>query len=694
MSKFIEELKRRNVIKAAIAYVVVAWVILQVLSIVLPSIGAPEWVMKTLMILMVIGFPVWVLISWVYEVTPEGLKKTKKNTEDRGISEVTNKRLNILILIGLVIAIAVGFFNKPALAFSSENGSTNFDKSIAVLPFDDMSSGGDTEWFCNGVTEDILTNLSKLKELKVISRTSTERYKDTDKSIPEIARELGVSYVVEGSVRKYENKVIITAQLIDANDTHLWAQNYNDDFEEVFKIQQDVSQKIVDQLKIAISPAEEQAMTKLPTNNLDAYNLVLKGRGYIEKGTKNNIEIGIGFLTQATELDTEYADAFAELAYANLLRMYYENNDSWPPYLQEATKYNTIALSLDPNSVRANSTKGLIMTEADRKEDRLKAEGYFNKALQLNPNDAISHLEISIFYSQQKNDLKKGLYHARRAFELNPFHFDVIYTFINHLMDNELFNEAEKVYEDNKLLLTDNARKNLKASLVDKEVELLMKKSADYNSAIELYTKSIEEDPNSAYLNHAFGAFYDNYMNDDINAIKYLYNAQDLDSTNGFRLRAYHNILCEGRKFEEAIEYINSDRYKKYTSDVQKAMSNFYYYYHSENYIEAKKILLSDSLLNTDVHLKVLLFSQLGEKEKVYTIFKTEEPLVNSKVFGFAILEQRDSLYHYFDTKEVNALWFNSRREFDPYRKDDQYIALMKKHGLPILEKYNGSNLN
>jgi TolB-like protein len=208
MSQFINELKRRNVIKASIAYVVVAWILLQAVSIILPIVNAPEWVLKMFTFFLAIGFPIWVIFSWVYEVTPEGLKKTAQVSKNQSVTTTTNKRLNILILVGLVIAIIVNFFNKPTFDTSNNSiESANVQNSIAVLYFDDISSGGDTEWFCDGVTEDILTNLSKIKELTVISKTSTKRYKNTDKSIPEIAAELGVSYIVEGSVRRHEDKV-------------------------------------------------------------------------------------------------------------------------------------------------------------------------------------------------------------------------------------------------------------------------------------------------------------------------------------------------------------------------------------------------------------------------------------------------------------------------------------------------------
>jgi TolB-like protein len=260
MSKFFNELKRRNVIKESIAYLVIAWVLLEVVTMVLPIVGTPSWVLKTFTFFLAIGFPIWIIFSWVYEVTPTGIKKTSKKPLDQSKTVTSNKRLNILIIIGLAATIAISFFNKST-SNNPLSKTTTFltEKSIAVLPFEDLSSGGDTEWFCDGVTEDIRTNLSKIKGInKVISYTSVMQYKENRPTIPEIAEKLGVSYVLEGSVRKHKDKIIITAQLIDANDRHIWGDNYNNNFDKIFEIQYNVSKKIVQQLQIAMSPEEEK----------------------------------------------------------------------------------------------------------------------------------------------------------------------------------------------------------------------------------------------------------------------------------------------------------------------------------------------------------------------------------------------------------------------------------------------------
>ncbi len=692
MSSFFNELKRRNVIKAAIAYAVVAWVLLQVLSLILPNVQAPEWVMKTLTILTITGFPVWVFIAWVYEVTPEGLKKTEKVSKDQSITASTNKRLNVLILVGLVLAIAVSFFNKPNHVASNSKDLIELDHTIAVLYFDDLSSGGDTEWFCDGVTEDILTNLSKFKNLKVTSKTSTKRYKKSDKSIPEIARELGVSYIVEGSVRKYEDKIIITAQLIDANDKHIWAQNYNEDFKEVFKIQQDVSRKIVDQLKIAISPEEQKELNKFPTDNLEAYNLVLKGRSFVDKLTKEDYAIAIDLFKQAIALDPNYADAYAELAYTNVLSKYIYNDRSLDDgFMKEANKNNEIALNLNPNSVRANSTKGLILSESQDEKTRLEAERFFEKALSLNSNDAVSHLETSIFYLTIKKDSRKALYHARQAFDINPFSADSFFNLANILVENDKLDEAKTLFESKKAMLAGKVVENFSSFLVDAEAKYILKKGDDWTKSIEIYNNAISKSESKlkSDLYQFLGRFYDTYLNDDQNYVYYLKKTIELDSTDFGKIADYYNALLENKQFKEAEQFSKSKMYINNIPENNNKTRQFYYYYHQNKNKEALEIL-KDSVFDKNVLVNLLIYSQIGDKNKVYELIKNDKPNSNAKAFAFANLKERDSMYFYMNKDDANAPQINSRREFDLYRKESRYIEFMKKNHLPILEKYNG----
>lgn len=692
MSSFFEELKRRNVIKAAIAYAVVGWVLLQVLALILPNVGAPEWVMKTITILAIVGFPIWVFIAWVYEVTPDGLKKTEKVSKDDSITATTNKRLNVLILVGLLIAIGVSFINRPDQTGTNAKELVALDNSIAVLYFDDLSSGGDTEWFCDGVTEDILTNLSKFKNLKVTSKTSTKRYKKSDKSIPEIAKELGVSYIVEGSVRKYEGKIIITAQLIDANDKHIWAQNYDEEFKEVFKIQQDVSQKIVNQLKIAISPEEQKELNKFPTQNLDAYNLVLKGRSFMDKGAKEDYSNAIDFFKQAIDLDPNYADAYAELAYANVLSKFVYNDRSLDEgFMKEAIKNNEIALSLNPYSVRANSTKGLILTESKNEKEQLEAESYFQKALSLNSNDAVSHLEISIFYTGIKKDSQKAIYHARQAFETNPFSTDCFFNLANLLILNDNIDEAKSLYESKKAMIPNEAAENFSSFLVDAEAKYVLKKGEDWAKSIEIYNNAISKSESKLKSNlyQFLGRFYDTYLNDDQNYVFYLKKAIELDSTQSGKVADYFNALLENNQFKEAEKFRKSSTYINSIPENNKKTHQFYYNYHQLKNKEAVE-LLKDSVFDNNTLIKLLIYSQTGNKNKVYELIKNEKPISNAKAFAFANLKERDSMYFYMNKDDSNGPQINSRREFDPYRKEPRYIQFLKKNHLPIIEKYNG----
>lgn len=686
MSKFINELKRRNVIKAAIAYVVVAWVLLQVLSIVLPNAGAPDWVMKTLMIIMIIGFPVWLLISWVYEVTPDGLKKTKQVSIDQSITAKTNKRLNILILVGLVLAILVSFINRPTFSTNSNlKALVILDNSIAVLPFDDMSSGGDTQWFCDGVTEDILTNLAKLKGLKVISRTSTERYKNTDKSIPEIAKELGVSYIVEGSVRKHENKVIITAQLIDANDTHVWAQNYNDDFNEVFKIQQDVSQKIVNQLKIALSPEEQKIMTTAPTTNVEAYQLVLKAKDLVLNVTKKEqIEESVKLYEQAISLDKGYAEAYAELGYANLM-LYFWSNETEESFLKKSRENIDKALLLNPNTSKAYTTLAIIHDEVNEGWEESSKD--YEKAIAINPNDALAHYEYGLHYHfKPEKDLKNYLIHINKAQELDPLSSIINFEKVRALALNELFDEADAHLKKISNVIIERDYFNLKSFILES-------KHKDKSKRLDYFFEELEKKPKSQVLLYNIAVVYDGVLNDDVNAVKYLKMAYETDSTDTVTARNYQGLLCENHQFEDAKKVMNSANYKNITSGLQKLQSSFYYHYHQGKYKEAEK-LLQDTIFNEINlrHLKTLVHSQLGNKKEVYEIFKNQSANSNDKAFGFAILKERDSMYFYLNKDDINSELINSRFEFDPYRKEERYKAFMKKNNLPLIEKYNGKS--
>jgi len=352
MRNFFNELKRRNVIKETLAYLVISWVLLQVASIILPIINAPDWVLKTVTFFLAIGLPVWIFFSWAYQVTPEGIKRTAKFSEDQTITTATNKRLNIIILITLLIAIGVSFVNKTKPKVSAETMVSNeltLDNSIAVLPFADYSPGKDQAWFTDGMTDALITELSKISSLNVRSRTSVMQYKGTNKTISEIARELNVGTIIEGSAVKVNDSVRITAQLISAADKHLWANNYDAGMKDVLRLHHNIAKAITKEINVVLTPADLARFTVPSRVNPAAFEADLKGMHIFKfYYTFEEIKKAGDYFKMAISLDSTYAPAYAHHAGVYLNYPYFgEKNplESW----QLAEDLNKTALRLDPD---------------------------------------------------------------------------------------------------------------------------------------------------------------------------------------------------------------------------------------------------------------------------------------------------------------------------------------------------------
>ncbi|HKI44299.1 MAG TPA: hypothetical protein VKA08_03090 [Balneolales bacterium] len=284
LKKLISELKRRNVFKVAMAYAIAGWLIIQIVSSVFPIFKFPAWTSQFVIMLVVIGFPISLIIAWAFELTPEGVKKTGEVDKAESITPSTGKKLNKLI-IG-VLSVAVIFLLIDRFFFVSTGESTAItaqsaaitDKSIAVLPFADFSPKGDQGWFADGLTEEILNDLVKTPDLQVASRTASFAYKGKNDDVTDIAKNLGVAYILEGSVRKAGEEVRVTVQLIQASDgIHLWSQSYDGVEKDIFKIQEDIAIKIANALKTAMKPGALKKMVQAGTTSVEAYNEYLKG---------------------------------------------------------------------------------------------------------------------------------------------------------------------------------------------------------------------------------------------------------------------------------------------------------------------------------------------------------------------------------------------------------------------------------
>jgi TolB-like protein len=274
---FFAELKRRNVYKVAIAYAVVAWLLMQMATQIFPFLEIPNWAIRLVIMLIVIGFPIALVIAWAFELTPEGLKRTEDVDLSKSIRRKTGRKLDFFIIAVLLLVISILLFQRlhpnvsPAV-------SSSLEKSIAVLPFDNLSRDPDNAYFSEGIQDEILTKLAGVGDLKVISRKSTAKYKTTPEDLKTVARELGVGTVLEGSVQRAGDKVRVNIQLLDARaDTHLWAKSYDRDLKDVFAVESEVAQEIADTLRAKLSPRQSDALATAPTRDTEAYDLFLKG---------------------------------------------------------------------------------------------------------------------------------------------------------------------------------------------------------------------------------------------------------------------------------------------------------------------------------------------------------------------------------------------------------------------------------
>ena len=268
MSGFFEELKRRKVYRVAAAYIIAGGFIIQIASAVFPAWELPNWSQRLLIVLILAGFPIALIFAWIFDITPSGIERTSK-VEAQTQAPPSHRRRNLILLAaaGLVISFAAGFFVLPRAS------ARKIDKSIAVLPFENLSDAKENAYFADGIQDDILTNLSRIGDLKVISRTSVMSYRGKPTTVREIGKTLGVSTILEGSVRREGNRVRVTVQLINAtNDEHIWGNNYDRDLIDVFAIQTDLAHEIADALQAKLSPVEKEQIGRKPTQNADAYS--------------------------------------------------------------------------------------------------------------------------------------------------------------------------------------------------------------------------------------------------------------------------------------------------------------------------------------------------------------------------------------------------------------------------------------
>jgi TolB-like protein/Tfp pilus assembly protein PilF len=428
---FFVELKRRNVYKVAVAYAVVGWLIAQIATQIFPFLEIPNWIVRLVIVLIAIGFPIALVIAWAFEATPEGIKRTEVADAMSATAGHKKHAWIYIVVIGAAISVALVFFGRytaqaPRPASDSLRRGEQSEaatvslaaKSIAVLPFDNLSEDKANAYFAEGVQDEILTRLAKVADLKVISRTSTQHFRSAPDNLPQIAKQLGVTNILEGSVQKANDQVRVNVQLINAlTDAHLWAEIYDRKLTDIFAVESDIAKTIADTLQAKLTGSEKSAIAKKPTANPEAYELYLKGRFFWNKRTAADLRKAIGYFNQAIEKDPNYALAYSGLADSYVILSVFgaaSPQDSIPQARVAAKK----ALELDDTLAEAHASSGRILGPFDFEFERSISE--FERAIELNPNYAMAHHWLSWGPLTALGQVDRAIAEGKRAVELDP----------------------------------------------------------------------------------------------------------------------------------------------------------------------------------------------------------------------------------------------------------------------------------
>ena len=525
MSGFFEEVKRRKVYRVAAAYVIAAGGIIQLASAAFPAWELPNWALRLVIVLLLIGFPIALILAWAFDVTAQGIRTTPTVAPRRQL------RRNVVMLAaaGVVMSAAVGFFVLPRAS------AHKVDKSIAVLPFQNLSDDPQNAYFADGIQDDVLTSLSKIGDLKVISRTSVMQYREKATNVRDIGKALGVSNILEGSVRRSGNKVRVNVQLIDANsDEHIWASDYDRDVTDVFAIQSDLAQKIAEALQAKLSPGEQSQMTRKPTENGEAYLAFVQAHNLsCEVEDIGKLKQSEQLYARAVELDPNFAVALAR--YSQLESWFLHDVDRTPERRQKARNLAERALQLQPDLPEAHLALGFSYYYGDNNYDAALKE--FQIAQRGLPNDSEVYLAIGAIQRRQ-GKWAESTANMEKAASLNPkdtwplqnlaFNYEMLRDFgkANQTIDRALalnptgfalwevksklaifekgdFSVAEKGFELlNSAPLTDEQR--LKAANARVNVFLLERK---YQEGLEAAEK-LPDEQIAAFPGHLWSKYY------------------------------------------------------------------------------------------------------------------------------------------------------------------------------------------
>src|SRR5256885_4053008 len=416
---FFAELKRRNVYKVAVAYAIVGWLLVQIATQVFPFLEIPNWVVRLVIVLVAVGFPIALVIAWAFDLTPEGIKRTENIDLVTSARQPRKRAWIYVVVIGGAISIGLFFVGRYSVRNTASAAGTELSaKSIAVLPFDNLSRDPDNAFFAEGVQDEILTRLAKVADLKVIARTSTQRFKSAPENLPDIAQQLGVANILEGSVQRANDQVRVNVQLINAlTSAHLWADTYDRKLTDIFAVESDIAKTIADTLQAKLTGSEKQMIAAQPTTDTAAYELYHKGKSLWQRRSGDNIPKAIEFYEQASQRDPNYALAYAGLANAYVLLPYYTGARQSDAFLKAKAAAQR-AFEIDPDLPETHAALGKIHNFADI--DMQGSIREFERAIELNPNDASAHHWLGSGPLVSLARFGEAIAHCKRSVELDP----------------------------------------------------------------------------------------------------------------------------------------------------------------------------------------------------------------------------------------------------------------------------------
>jgi TolB-like protein/Tfp pilus assembly protein PilF len=498
----IAELKRRNVFRVGVAYAIVAWLLIEVASVVLPTFEAPSWVMRVFTFLVILGFPLALILAWAFELTPEGIKLEKTVDRAESITQQTGRKLDFAIIGLLAVALIIVVIENYVLNPEPEPAEVTAERapvaeasarerSIAVLPFVNMSDDPKQEYFADGISEELLNTLAGFEGLRVVGRTSSFSFKNSDADLTEIGEALGADVILEGSVRKAGSRVRITTQLINAEDgLQRWSETYDRELDDIFAIQTEIATAIADALRVRLSSEERERLATPPSENLEAYQAYLLGRQRQEKFTVASIEESIEYFQQAIELDPNFALAYAALAgaYIDLLWTGGSPANELRARAQAAVDK---ALELDDELAEVHVALGSLKWD---RNDLVGTEAAFEHALALNPNSVLANLLYGELLGLELARYEEALALRRKAVELDPLSLEAVPRVGEDLNKLGRFDEALAWYE--RALEIDPGVAWVHTLIGDHHWSV----SGRLDEAVAWYAKGVALDPGSAVV--------------------------------------------------------------------------------------------------------------------------------------------------------------------------------------------------